>query len=422
MRRKNSDIDKAFTDRAWSAMKVMLDREMPVPEQKKRPVFWWWFSGALIIGLILGGAGVWLVGSGGKHQPASPSENPVEQPLPASAPVAAGVSQPENSTSPAFTEGKIADRKKEDEKSGTDRYSLLESDRTTMPEHPSAALPEAKGQKAAPAEKVFAEEEPLPHRGLLSAIALEKPHTPKLLRVSGPALSVGSSGRFSASKIKSFYLAAQQNAPSVGFGFAVGMQRHFPLGHSRLSLGIGVGYAYLQRPLFIHQTDTLTVTSTLETADEDYGFEQINTALFEASGAISTNRRVDLAMHYLELPLTLSRPFGRRFGLTAGVTPSILLATAPDLASGGLFRSTAKAGITPNMQSGNPPPFGDAATQVPVSGFDLTLKGGAYYRLSPVWKLALSYEHGLVDVLEGNSTKEYHRLLRLGVHYSVSTR
>lgn len=422
----NSDIDKAFTDRAWSEMKAMLDREMPVENEKKKPVFWWWLSGALITGLIIGGLGMWYVDAGSHQKKLVPSENPVEEPLNRKAPVAANTPARENPAGPSFAEGKFTEGKKAQKNAApvNTQSSKNDSPEVQMPVNKAellAELPEAPTKGAAEAKVVTAEDELPARRSMLPAVPLDNPAMPPLKALSDAEPVRVLSADLSAPKHKSFYFAAQQHTSLRGFGLAAGIQRHYPLGTSRWELSIGAGYSYLQRPLFIRQEDTISVTNFLEVAHTEYGFEQINADLFAAAEAITTNRRQDLAMHYLELPLSVSRSFNGRFGAMTGVTPSVLLATAPELTSGGLFRNTAKAESAIDMEPDPGSPFAsDAATVVPVRGFDVKLNGGVYYRISPVWKLSLSYEHGLVDVLEGNKTREYHRFLRLGLNFNPS--
>lgn len=424
MRRKHNDIDKAFTDRAWSEMKALLDREMPVENKREKPVFWWWLFGALFAGLIIGGLGVWYVANGAGNESSSPSEKPVEEHLPPLAPVAAIGQAAASQPAATFTEGKNGPEKsKSDEhtqpappkiaQQANTLYAAAEE--TTWPLEPATE----RSQHAAESKI-----ESTPSRktalfpGTLLGLAALRELRPSAQQAPAPSIPEGNQSNL---KIKSFYFAAQHSVTAGGYGFAAGIQRHFPVGHSRWMLSLGAGYAYLQRPLFIRQTDTLGTNSALQTGQTEYSFEELNQdELFLTTEAVLTLRQQDLAMHYLELPLSVSRSFSRRFGMVAGLTPSVLLATAPDLASGGLFRAGSNFKATEDMAPGNPAEANDSATLVPVSGFDLKLNGGMYYRIRPAWKLALTYEHGLVDVLEGNDTKEFHRLLRFGVHYTPS--
>lgn len=82
MENLDKNIDKKTVDRGWSAMRDLLDREMPVPERRRRRwPFWFWL--AALPGLLIGaGLGAWGTFSEVKNKPV-PTAQPAQ-----SAPVA----------------------------------------------------------------------------------------------------------------------------------------------------------------------------------------------------------------------------------------------------------------------------------------------------------------------------------------------
>ena len=415
MRRTKSDIDKAFTDKAWSEMKTLLDLEMPVTNNRKKPLFWWWLSGALLAGFIIGGVAVWHVGSGIPHKAFFPSVNEVEGNEPGAGPVASVGRDTGQTSGHDFAEGKS-------KKSSPEKASVALQQRRGQNLLPPLTQPAASSDlPAGPTVQAVtnsakADSQPHANRRPFSLPLLERSTTNSILSESGTSPGIRTFTSLAAGKIKSFYFAAQQSTTAAGVGIATGIQRQFPLGNSRWSLNIGAGYAYLQRPLYVLQIDTLNPANGLVAVRTAYSFEPLNADFTVANAAISTRRKQDLAMHYLEVPLTVSRACGSRWGLAAGLRPSFLLAAAPGLASGGLFRSTQKGMLESNLDTQGQ---SETPNQVPVSIFDLKLLGAVYYRFSPAWKLALSYEQGTVDVLQRNTSGEYNNMLRLGLHYNL---
>lgn len=238
---------------------------------------------------------------------------------------------------------------------------------------------------------------------------------------SGDVPLVPAESKFPSANYSTVCFSTLKNAPGEGYGIAAGFQRHYPWGRSRWTLSLGARYTYIRRPLYIQRIDTIDFSNPDEQIDSTrFGFEAFVQSVVELSSAVvKTDFKEDISMHYLELPLSVSRSFNGRFGVLAGASPSALLTATPDLTSGGLFnslgRSNKDSDITPDVLSEN-----TDAVLVPVSGFDLKVNAGVYYRMSPTWHVVLSGEHSLVDVLKDNATKEYHRQLRLAVCYRPS--
>lgn len=409
MRRNSDKIDKAFTNRAWTDMRQLLDREMPTKERRRFPL-WWWAGGStavLLTALLVWGL-AWQIPF---PQKALPKENnPLEK---APAPAPAGDILP--STPVASVQvpqpAKLSDLRSAMEKTAlaapAQPTSIAKGEGNYEPQAASAApLAELPRQPMAKLESKVAN----PALAALLPLPLP-PIQPASIRDAAPIPMLSASNQIPGFRTLTFGVHGMYAQRTDGLGMDI--SRAFRLGNSRWSLSLGAGYTYLRRELFLLTADSIGqgIPVTFLETNVNYAFQQFQENVFSEALSI-THRRQDIGLHYLELPLTLQWSGTSRFGLRVGVLPALLLAAAPDRASGGLLdhalRNT-KAKSSQNMLQGR-------SKLVPVNNFDFQARGGISYRLTPQLEMALDYHHGLSDVLPDNAVKDRHRSWRLTLY------
>lgn len=416
MKKDNSHIDPELVDRGWEQMKELLDAEMPTAPPRRRRLAVWFFFVALA-GL---GCAVWWFyttqpGQGADDRSFSAMADQQRAKTPAI--VQPADLQPGNTQMPAHTaaEPTISTRpqgarqrpRTSPAPTSTDLTETYASNLQVLPTHRDAHQPIV----ALPASKNPLEAIPMQNRSAAPA-HLAPPAISPLQ--STPALDwaiLESKPPSSAREETKGYLQAGLGAnlqPATGFSLQGG--KEFPLG-DKWALQLGGGYSWIRRQLYVVAKDSYESSSgTFINIDLDYQFGHGDAEFMVFM--VSTSSHTNLDFHYLDFHAGMSRRLGSRWQLSLALQPSILLRATPDIANGGIF-SRSKA------SESDPIALSQTDLRVPLQALDCSLLGSVEYRLSRQWALGLHYRFGLVDVLENNGQREYHRLGGLWLRYTL---
>jgi|GEM_PF-6170493 len=268
MQDKRIQIDEKFTDRAWSEMSLLLDRDMPLPPARRRPFPWWW--GAVFAGIVM------LVGAGflffGKKLAATTAVS--------SQPVAGAISEEpieqQSFSNPSVLRTDLASEAHENANSNlaNQQESLTKTNgkpaagQKLLPQNHAQILVEEEGQRSVfySEENKVAASSGLPNDtevALLPASILpQKTIAPALLEAvdietisldESPAPAVSAKIIAPISPRWGFAMegAGMAAITKPGSGASISAIAVRPLKNSKVSIETGFGYSILQQPLSV---------------------------------------------------------------------------------------------------------------------------------------------------------------------------
>jgi hypothetical protein len=382
-------IDKAFSDQAWSEMQRLLDREMPV-----RPAPFFWLRKRLLWLLLL------LIPIGaawGYYQfrqthaaeeapairPETPAPAPVSKPIAEALPAAAAegeeVLPPDPVVLQAYTSAAAPLNREVSEMwepaetlpSGLSEAGIKPLDRLTSPaQFARAKQPALQGSQPAPVEVLKKRDEN--HAWSLSLEAGGMAH-------------------------------AGFESPGLTAGLRLGRQ----LGQSAWGLQTGLGYAWYVNP-FTESLLTANLRGMDAAALEAGFFNEVDPNNMGQEPTVSVDRlaastdSVVSRLHFLEIPLSLTRQVGKRWQLHAGGGLALLAAARTETGASNGFGLFSGMGRTDQTSE-----FEDLTPQGSSAGFRLDefataypfLEAGVAFRPLPRLSLSGQWHSGLSDML-----------------------
>jgi len=387
------NIDKSFTDRGWSEMKKLLDREMPVPPvpffRRRKNLLW-----LLLLLVPLGLAWGYFQWNPGKTVPVpeKPSNN---IPSPTVSPVV--VTEPAVQNAETAISGPVTDASASEPAPAPIAVAEISE--------PPAGI--VKLAPAVPALRTLPLR-PDARQYRVTTVAISLP-----VKVQKNEIPSGEWG---------FGMEAGPlaSADFNSYGMTTSLVAGKNFGKSRWGFQSGLGYARLSSPF-----PSQTLSQNLEVADfEDVPFDPTTNILIGSESDIravasSTDSAVS-RLHYLEIPLSLTFQSGKRWQFQAGPGFDLLLVVQNEEGrnSGeGLIKSGAfelDSANNPIYGAASPSPFiRDMRMLHPFIGTGLT-----FY---PVPRLGIgaSFNFGLVDLLPRWPGNQYVNKAQVKVSYWI---
>ncbi len=429
---KQVHIDEKFTGRAWREMSRMLDLEMPAQtgKQRRRLGFWWFAVFGLL--LLMAGAGLVFFGKKAPATAAVPTQ-PVagamftppigaEAPKPTTPDAAKrlpGEAEPsvlpskpasdfvvENALSPknAKPEPALATQ----EKAIANQPILT---KTNPPSNDFASQKLAATLPVAPTLEAIstADHEPFSFVKTTTPAPLETTGLRQFDRPENPAPTIATTLK---NPFRSGWGLALQGGgmaavTSPANGLSLEMIAAKSLKNSKLSVEIGLGYSFIQQPLSVVVNEA-TANDSLRAIV--YGTANGADLALEENSGIQTRYSEGLKLHYATFPVQFSYRIGSRFSVKVGLQPGLLLSSQSDFVNGGLLWSKSSASFDSSSAS---------SSNFEVSTIDLAATGGIGFQVSPLVSLQAGYKFGVLDVLPGNHSGDFNRLVHASVRYNL---
>lgn len=426
MQDKPLNIDEKFVDKAWSDMSILLDREMPVKVDRPRIGLGWWWLTLIGVGLVIGG-GILFYGKKLSTTPvvsnqpiaiasqpstdnqSKMSSNPVELPAsiadtPSTISKSASSPQPQKNQKNNLTpSGKDADNSKSKLLSGTLKSTqnrLGSNDDNAINEHLKTTHISSTKQSVQDNLTENPKHTEMQQLGMLAMHPF----------VNSFDKNLNVDARFATkTKIGWGIQSSWITVPNLaGGGFTIEAVGEKPI-NNRLSIEMGIGYAYLKQPIYA-EVNAVNVTTSEQ--DGRIGYDSNFTSDLVSSPSIDTvyrNRYLDL--HYLNLPVQVYYHLNNRLSVKAGINAGVLMASRSSYTQSGLLENF---GLASEKKS-------SAGQLFKVSIYDFAATAGISFRFNRATSLHFDYLHGLADVLPQNQVGDYNRLLKLGFRYNLSS-
>jgi Outer membrane protein beta-barrel domain len=425
MQDKRIHFNEKFINHAWEDMRKQLEVEMPVRQERRRWLGWWWLACLFLLSAGLGFAAYSKKAANTAAKPTKPiavgaapaPNNTANSATPVASPIVPGTQrQPIANTpfkgkngnsngekgNPSFTKNsvKIAESAAVNELITSDGAPFVASQEMTA--MPAVALSDAS--------------QTMPENlDLLGAVELKNLAHPSVI----PTVA---SQQMSLSKWR---LAIEGTMMRALDRPATGVSAHLlasrPLKMSNLSLQVGLGYTFVQQPLGVE----LAGNSIAGGGNSDevlvyYGNDFDREGLSSISGsAVRTRYKQGLNLNYLTVPVRLAYSIGNRFTVKMGLEGGLLMASKSDFTNSGFLSN-----IIQKADEAVDPTFNDKSNSgaIKLASLDFAAIGGIDFRLSPRFSIGTQFKLGLKDIMPLNSIREYNRLLQLGLTYHLAKR
>ena len=439
MQDKNLHIDKKIADQAWSDMKALLDKEMPVERKEKKPFIWWW-SVAAGVTLIL--ASIYFMQNNEPAKNNIVSDDQVEK-----------IEQVENIKTVTSNKNiAIGEKIKNNSIVIPPNIGELNSPEKKSNNLKNISVPAGnKGNNSSIAQSYF-----------VSAGDKNKsvPVVEEKIALTYPANNIDSKKQDEKIKIKndvekidlidldlipnesyigainpvndfknrraknSVYASTMFMPGSKSNGLAVGYLRKFKTGGKGFSIKTGVEYSLIKQPLEYFLADNITSTPVPGANSGqilNIGYSENNKVFDVSSNGLFLNRDhsySDLKLHYFNVPLFVEFQ-KNRFYFNSGVQTSILLVGANDNFEGGLFSDVSPGReFFDESSAASDPAFEDYEGVPNLSNIDFSFSASVGFLLSKNFGLSLQYNHGMKDIIKNNARKDYNRLFEFSVAYN----
>ncbi|MFM9950206.1 MAG: outer membrane beta-barrel protein [Saprospiraceae bacterium] len=433
----NNDINEQLANEAWERMRLLLDAEMPVAEdRRKRPVFWIWSKTAGIAAtLLFSTLGIWWLASDNVLTPSGNIALTGEYNQAALIPKTERTAEMPQTDAP--TQQAIAPEQSEEtanlglnhaasnHKSRFDASQLHNSNRTNSLFLKSDVLASAKEGTLLTAntpgsENAVVVAEAVTSESANSGVVQEFPAVLRLPGLELTALPVETPA-MSAAAIPIDKLATPwRHGPELGGivsfptslgGFHAGWAAEMPIADG-FALRGALRYDFQRQTVSRNDRQAAFETSSNSLADDPFNpVNGIATSVSQPDTVISST----LKMHYAALPLSLSMKLNERWSVEGGVQVAYLFQAFRE------SRNSAQSSLDTNgtgldFGSNNVSRswyFSNKAQEVAAESFqpwDLALSAGFRYQLSRHWNVGLSGNFGLLN--QANKANGYRFLNR----------
>lgn len=440
----NNDINEQLANEAWERMRLLLDAEMPVAEdRRKRPIFWIWSKTAGIAAtLLFSTLGIWWLASDNALAPSGNTALNGEYNQAAFIPETGRTATPQ--TDAQTQQSLVSEQSGEAAISGLNpapsnhktRFEALKMHKSTQANSPflkTDALPSAKESPLLTINTTVAE------NGVVAAEALASesansgfvPEYPVALQLPGlklAALPVEAPAMNATAIPVDKLPTAWRHGPELGgiasfptslVGFHAGWAAEMPIADG-LALRGALRYDFQRQ--------------TVSRSDRDAAFESnsdffANDPFNPVDGTGASVAQPDtvfssiLKMHYAALPLSLSLKLNDRWSVEGGVQVAYLFQAFREGKSTSSTGSLITNGSNANFDNSVSRSwyFSNKAQEVASESFqpwDLALSGGFRYQLSRHWNVGLSGNFGLLNQAnKANGYRVFNRNAVLSVGY-----
>jgi len=440
----NNDINEQLANEAWERMRLLLDAEMPVAEdRRKRPIFWIWSKTAGIAAtLLFSTLGIWWLASDNALAPSGNTALNGEYNQAAFIPETGRTATPQ--TDAQTQQSLVSEQSGEAAISGLNpapsnhktRFEALKMHKSTQANSPflkTDALPSAKESPLLTINTTVAE------NGVVAAEALASesansgfvPEYPVALQLPGlklAALPVEAPAMNATAIPVDKLPTAWRHGPELGgiasfptslVGFHAGWAAEMPIADG-LALRGALRYDFQRQT--VSRSDRQS--DFLENNFTDLPDDPFNPAQSVVGGpatGVDTVFSSTLKMHYAALPLSLSFKLNDRWRIEGGVQVAYLFQAFREgkLASSGAL--TTNGNVNYDSTDNRSWYFSNKAQEVASESFqpwDLALSGGFRYQLSRHWNVGLSGNFGLLNQAnKANGYRVFNRNAVLSVGY-----
>lgn len=396
-----------LADKGWSAMREMLDREMPVARKKRRVAIWWWATIGLgiflLIALQVAGYSFWSLLS--PTPPAIQQEKPIE---PAAIPPVA-----EKRPTQGATAQPLADASTLEYPTPNDQEAISRPlPHSTVPQQPIAlTLPSQKttplfaenaavrkdrdGQQVSQLSKQEIASAKLLHLADLPRIPI-KPLDEKPLASDLSPSAPKKHWIFSTGLEAGIFHQAWLNQGGWNAGVFTQVQQ----AHSRFHAKAGIRYSQSSVEFLVQQIQ-ITGDSLADQSNTDFpvtqdGIEAGYSA--DKPGVLFTSLQ---PRHQIGVPIEMGYRISKKWTVLAGLQANYLISSQ----RGRYFSEDLNAAFDPDkaffydsvngaisLRSGSPAP------RDTYRSFHLALSGGIAYQINPKLSLSLQYRQGLTNL------------------------
>jgi len=440
----NNDINEQLANEAWERMRLLLDAEMPVAEdRRKRPVFWIWSKTTGIAATLLFSAlGIWWLASDNPLTPSGQTaltgeyNQAVVTPETSRAEMAQTDAQSQQTIAPEQS-GKAAitglNNAPSNHKSRFDASQLHKSNRVNSLFLKSEALLAAKEGTLLPANTPGSENVVLVAEAETSEFASSgfNQQFPAASQLSGlelKTLPVEMPVLYATAIPTDKPAGPWRHGPELGGivsfptslgGFHAGWAAEMPIADG-LALRGALRYDFQRQTVSRNDRQATFETSSNFLADDPFNpVNSIGTSVAQPDTVISST----LKMHYAALPLSLSMKLNERWSVEGGLQVAYLFQAFRE------SRNSAQSSLDTNgtgldFGSNNVSRswyFSNKAQEVAAESFqpwDLAVSGGFRYQLTRQWNVGLSGNFGLLNQAnKDNGYRLFNRNAVLSVGY-----
>lgn len=419
------EFDEQYIDQAWSEMKKLLDKEMPVQPNRRAAGWLWLLAGFLLAALMGGGAYFLLQPVKNEAPPSSPPAPTAQLELPAGQQRAgeagqkAAVAPEQNSgTGKEAPAGITRHDSAKQRRAGTTGRSMTTPwlpEAPALPDIPNGRGPEAeKGAGPAPAPK-----NPTSLSRETTGKARAWPQINSLPALPGKNLAVAETQKEQAAGLP--YPVYRQ--PGLFRVAAEGSA--FWLGHSAAD-GLGIGLAveahprrsrlYARAGAFFrsYRPRLATESSVLRLENSFSKIPQPDGSLANSNSELASSTAVEAA-RYVQVPLVAGFQWRPRLAFEAGIQAGFLVSST----TASTWKLNNQAGSSSGPQQENNTIFetskGPGAPLLNTASLDVI--AGLAYRPSERTSLRLYWQYGLADVFVSARNEAYLRGLSLSFSY-----
>ncbi|MDZ4680681.1 MAG: outer membrane beta-barrel protein [Saprospiraceae bacterium] len=426
----NNDINEQLANEAWERMRLLLDAEMPVAEdRRKRPVFWIWSKTTGIAATLLFSVlGIWWFASdtaripsghatlAGEYTQAALTLETSRTEMPQTAAQTQQAFVPEQSDEAALTG---LNNTPSNHKSRFDAFKFHESAQVNSPFLKSDALPSAKEGTLLTAntpdlKNAVIVAEAMPSESAINGFIQEYPAVFQLPGLELTALPVEATTMGATAIPVDKLPGAWRHGPELGGivsfptslgGFHAGWAAEMPIADG-LALRGALRYDFQRQTVSSSDRQLSMAESTGDFSTDPFNPLQLGTSAVQPDTVISST----LKMHYAALPLSLSFKLTERWSVEGGVQVAYLFQAFRESRDDG-SSSLVTNGTGFDNGSNNRSQswyFSNKAQEVAAESFqpwDLAVSGGFRYQLSRHWNVGLSGNFGLLN--QANKTNGY---------------
>ncbi|HMQ48196.1 MAG TPA: outer membrane beta-barrel protein [Saprospiraceae bacterium] len=390
-----------LADKGWSAMRDMLDKEMPVGRKRKRPVAIWWWSTIglgvlLLIALQLSGYSLWNYFS--PTLPKIEEKTPLE---PALIPPVAEIHPTQKLDKATLPEAKTSDRSAArtttppTATSNASNFLILTPE--TVPLLATTTMAETITENTfQPLEPKLASAKTMPLLDDLPKIPLNA--LPEIPRAAD----------FHASNPKKPWI--WMHGVETGLfnqawvnqgGWNIGAFAQVQKPHSRVYAKVGIRYSLSNAEFLVYQNQ-ITGDSLVDQNNTDFPVSQNDIEAGYSSsepGVLFTSLQ---PRHQIGIPIEIGYRLGKRWAVQAGIQANYLISSqrgryfSEDLNAS--FVRTNKLFFYDSENEAISLHSANSAPRDSYRSFHLALSGGIAYHFQPKLRLSLQYRHGLTNL------------------------
>lgn len=422
------EFDEQYIDQAWSEMKKLLDKEMPVQPRRRAAGWLWLLAGFLLAALIGGGAYFILQSAKSAAPPSSPPGPTAQLELPAGRQRAGEARQKEavaqEQTSGTGKEGPAGIPRNDSAKqrragtTGRSITTLRLPETPALPDIPNGRGPEAEkgaGQATAPENTTS-----LPRETTIKTRAW--PQINSLPAHPGKNLAVAEAQKEQATGLPHpvfrqpslFRVAAEGSAYWLGYSAADGLGAGLAVeAHSRKNRLYARTGAFFRsyRPKLVTESSVLRLENSFSKIPQPDG------SLANSNSELASSTAVEAA-RYVQIPLLAGFQWRPRLAFEAGIQAGFLVSGT----TASTWKLNNQAGSSSGPQQENNTIFetskGAGAHLLNTASLDVI--AGLAYRHSERTSLRLYWQYGLADVFVSARDEAYLRGLSLSVSYYLT--